>query len=270
DLKVEVYGDDGEVLATLPGGKRRGLNRVDWPMRYKAPKLPAATNLVPAFIGPWVPEGTYRVKLIKGKTVLEGSVSLVPDQREPFSTEERELQQSTSLELYHALEELTFLIENLVHVRDEARERAEGLGRRDAEKLRALAEEAETMRTSLVSTNKAGWLSGEMKLREELGELFGNITSWDGRPTTSQMEEKARLMSRLETAGTDLQGFLDNSLAEAERILARRGAEAIGALDREAWMAENSGTGASASVLLSSKPGRRYLASRLGLLVGAL
>ncbi|MEO1084312.1 MAG: glycosyl hydrolase, partial [Acidobacteriota bacterium] len=93
DLKVEIYDQDDNLLASLPGGKRKGLNRVDWPMRYKAPKLPAATNLVPAFVGPVVLEGTYKVKLIKGKDEFWGTVDLGPDRRNPYATDERLAQQ---------------------------------------------------------------------------------------------------------------------------------------------------------------------------------
>ena len=43
DLKIEVYDADGELITTLPGKKRRGMNRVGWPMRLKAPTMPPAT-----------------------------------------------------------------------------------------------------------------------------------------------------------------------------------------------------------------------------------
>ena len=70
DLKLEVYDSAGKLLSTLPGGKRQGINRVDWPMRLAPPKVPAAAGPIPSlysFFGPRVPEGTYTVKLIKGK-----------------------------------------------------------------------------------------------------------------------------------------------------------------------------------------------------------
>ena len=30
DLKLEVYDAQGALLTTIPGGKRRGINRVEW------------------------------------------------------------------------------------------------------------------------------------------------------------------------------------------------------------------------------------------------
>ena len=36
DLKLEVYDSAGKLISTVPGGKRKGINRVYWPMRLNA------------------------------------------------------------------------------------------------------------------------------------------------------------------------------------------------------------------------------------------
>ena len=98
DLKLEVYDAAGKLVSTLPGGKRRGINRVDWPMRGPAPKVPAAADLVPSlfsFSARASPEGTYTVKLIKGKDTYTSKVTLVPDPRSKHTAEDRELQRET-------------------------------------------------------------------------------------------------------------------------------------------------------------------------------
>jgi hypothetical protein len=40
DLKFEIYDPQGNLISTIPGSKRRGLNRIEWSMRLKAPKVP--------------------------------------------------------------------------------------------------------------------------------------------------------------------------------------------------------------------------------------
>jgi hypothetical protein len=40
------------VISTIPGSKRVGLNRVEWPMRMDPPKFPPSTQLTFAFTGP--------------------------------------------------------------------------------------------------------------------------------------------------------------------------------------------------------------------------
>src|SRR5262249_14734962 len=60
DMKIEVLDPDGKLVGTVPSGKRRGLNRVTWPMRLKAPRVPpAATADFGAAFGPRVLPGTY-------------------------------------------------------------------------------------------------------------------------------------------------------------------------------------------------------------------
>ncbi|MEW6731748.1 MAG: glycosyl hydrolase, partial [Acidobacteriota bacterium] len=45
DFKIEIYDSDGKLITTLPAGKRRGINRVEWFMRLKPPKTPPAPTL---------------------------------------------------------------------------------------------------------------------------------------------------------------------------------------------------------------------------------
>jgi photosystem II stability/assembly factor-like uncharacterized protein len=249
DLKVEVYDDDGELIASLPGGKRRGLNRVEWPMRLKPPKYPAATSLVPGFLGPRVKEGTYRVRLIKGKQTLEGEVALVADPRSPHSAADRFLQQDKALELYHLLSDLTYLAESLEALRDGAKERA-GRGElrpADAARLTALADGCEELRATLVSTHPSGMLSGQERLRERLGNLYGKVSSYDGRPTDSQLAELDKLAADLQAAEKRVEGFVAAELPAVDRVLEKRGVEPLSRLSREDWEARESGGGGATS-----------------------
>ncbi len=262
DLKVEVYDHDGELITTIPGGKRVGINRVEWPMRLKPPKMPPATNLVPAFTGPRVAEGTYDIKLVKGKKTYEGEVTLVPDPRSPHSAEDRALAQRTGMALYHDLADLTYLVDAVTAVRDSARARASELGERNrlANDLNAWADELEAFRAGIVSTSEAGWLSGDEKLREKLGDLYGAVTGYDGRPTDSQLSYKTELEGQLEAAQQKLHDLTGARLAELNRKLEGRKLEPITVPTREEWekKQEAAGAGVSAS--------RRQIAAAMGAL----
>ena len=202
DLKIEIYDSEGELITTIPAPKVKGLNRADWPMRLPAPKLPPATNLVFAFQGPRVPEGTYTYKVIKGKETFEGEVDLVPDPSSPHSAEDRMLQQETALELYYMLGDLTYLVDSLIEIRDQADARVEALDGKGglANRLEAYSKSVEDLRGSLVSTAETGWISGDEKLREKLGNLFGGVVNYDGRPTQSQLDRTRVLAGQLQPA----------------------------------------------------------------------
>ncbi len=253
DLKVEVYDADGELITTLPGGKRKGMNRVAWPMRLPAPKLPPATALAPAFVGPAVPEGTYTYKVIKGKETFEGTVTLVPDPRSTHSAEDRALQQKLGLELYDLLADLTYTVDAATDLRDQAKARAEGQSGRLARRLGDLEERLEEFRTGLVSTSEAGWISGDEKLREKLANVYGAVTGYDGRPTQSQIDRTVVLEDQLAAAQASFAAMSSGRDFDALNAQLRgRGLDELAVMTREAWE-EKQEEGGATTVTLSRK-----------------
>jgi photosystem II stability/assembly factor-like uncharacterized protein len=127
DLKLDIYDSKGQLLTSLQGDKRRGLNRVQWPERAKPPKMPPAAGLVEnqyAFFGPQVQEGTYTVKLTKGKETYTSEVKLVPDPRTKSTAADRELQHKTVNQLYDMLAQLTYIVDATNELREQAKQRA--------------------------------------------------------------------------------------------------------------------------------------------------
>ncbi|HEY4492001.1 MAG TPA: glycosyl hydrolase, partial [Acidobacteriota bacterium] len=45
DLKIEIYDSAGKLISTVPGSKRRGINRAAWYMRLKPPKVAPSPQL---------------------------------------------------------------------------------------------------------------------------------------------------------------------------------------------------------------------------------
>lgn len=239
DLKIEVFDADGESIATLSGGKRRGMNRVDMPMRLQPPKLPPASNLVFAFQGPSLLEGDYTFKLTKGKTELDGTVTLAPSPTSPHSAEDRAVQQKTSMQLYERLADLTYLVETLVDLKEQADERAEATSRRAVKRaLEEYAEAVESFRTSIVSTSDAGWLSGDEKLREHLGNLYGAIVAYEGRPTNTQLSRVEKLLGELSAAEERFAALSGADLDAVNQRLSGSDLDPITAASREEWEAE--------------------------------
>jgi photosystem II stability/assembly factor-like uncharacterized protein len=244
DLKIEVIDADGELIATLPGKKRRGINRVGWPMRLKPPTMPPANTLVFAFQGPRVPEGEYSFRLIKGKEVLEGTVELVADPRNPHPKEDRLLQQHTALEAYELLGELTYVADSVTDLRDQARDRAVELERKDRETFDDFAESLDELHASLVVAGEGGLMSGREELREKLGNLFGEINGYDGRPSDSQIQRLADYTTELDGKRAEyvaLEGRVDG----LNRTLSRRGLDPLVPLTREVWEERQEGAGGS-------------------------
>ncbi len=205
DLRVEVYDPGGALVSSLAGGKRRGINRVEWPMRSRAPRMAPGSGPIPtlfAMLGPRVLEGAYKVRLVRGGEVLESEIRLVPDPRSPHSAADRAAQRETTLKLYTLVERLGTLVTSLDDVRNQARARAEKLPAGDSlrARLETFAGGLDDQRGALVSMNQGEGISADEKLREELGMLYGNVNGFEGRATVSQMNRMAVLARRLDQA----------------------------------------------------------------------
>ncbi|HYL04923.1 MAG TPA: glycosyl hydrolase [Thermoanaerobaculia bacterium] len=252
ELKVEVYDSSGKLVSSLPGGKRRGINRVAWPMRLPGPKLPPANSLVvdqpAAFFGPRVPPGTYTVKVTKGDQTYTSEVRLVPDPRSAASDEDRALQNQTVMRLYGMLTDLTYTADAVVDVREQAKQRAAGLaaGSSLRRQLAQLADRLDALHQLLVATKEGGWLSGEEELREKLAGLYGAVNGYEGRPTRSQLDDVKVLAARLDDLSGRIAAVEKSELAQVNRALAAAKGQPIVVMDRKAWESKQEKGGGSA------------------------
>ena len=222
DSKIEIFDESGKLISTLTAGKRRGVNRVDWPMRLEAPKMPAGSAIVfsgGSFYGPRAAAGKYTVKLTKGKETYTSTLELVPDARANYTAEDRAMQQTLVRRLYAMIDQFTSLTERVKSLRDAASARAEKLSGNDRKRVSAFASKLDDQYKTLVATREGGWMSGEEQLRERLGSVYGAVNSYDGRPTSSQMAEADAVAAELAKKQAWLDG-VTKELADINRILA--------------------------------------------------
>jgi photosystem II stability/assembly factor-like uncharacterized protein len=244
DLKVEVYDPQGKLVSTLPAGKRRGINRVSWPMRLPPPKLPPANSLVLgstfAMLGPRVPPGNYTAKLVDGDKSYTGPLELVPDPRATHSDADRAVQHEAAMKLYGMLGRLTYVADTVKSLEDSAGQRAGKLPKGDKlrQRLDALAGSLEGFRATLVATSEGGWLSGEEQLREKMAKVYGSINGFDGRPTKSQLDHAKVLSGQLEEAAARLEALQGGEVAAVNRELEKRKLEPLKTKSKEEWEKE--------------------------------
>ena len=239
DLKLDIYDSKGQLVTSLQGDKRRGLNRLQWPERAKPPKMPPAAGLVEneyAFFGPQVQEGTYTVKLTKGKETYSSDVNLVPDPRSKSTPADRELQHKTVMQLYDMLAQLTYIVDATNELRDQIKQRqASASSDKLKEQLNALSQQLEEFRSTLVAVKEGGMITGEKKLREHLGELYGAVNGYSGRPTQSQVESTAVLLKKLDDAGGQFKSITTTQLPPLNTALQGNQQQPLTVTSREDW-----------------------------------
>jgi hypothetical protein len=235
DLKLEVYDAQGKLMATLPAGKRRGINRAVWYMRQKPPKVPPSPLLAGfGLTGPMVPEGVYTVKLIKDKETFTGQIKVESNPALPYSAADRAIQQQTVWKLYQMQERLAFIDAVVTDARDQAKERAKKLEGADAKELEAFGDKLDELHKTLVATRE-GAITGEEQLRERIIELYGWVMLYGGKPTDSVLARIPVLEREMEGKNGEFEAIIGKELSGINAKLAAKKLEAIKVLTKEEY-----------------------------------
>ena len=238
DLKIEIFNQEGKLIDTVPGSTHRGLNRVTWFMRLKAPEVaPAATALNGAQRGPRVLPGIYTVKLTKGNQTYTEQINVVGDPRATYTLGDRKTQFDLSMKIYNLLEHMTWGVDAIEGVRNAANARATKLSEKDPlrKQLQNLADACDALRSKIVATKEGGMITGEERIRELIGELYGNVTSYEGQPTDYQAARTDSLGHELQDVIDDFQRLTQKDLPGINNSLKKKKMETIVALSEADW-----------------------------------
>jgi hypothetical protein len=229
-MKLEILDSQGKVVDTLPPNSRRGISRVEWPMRLKAPHVPpAATAAFEAAQGPRVLPGTYTVKMTRGKETYTTQLDVVLDPRAKFTLEDRKMEFDAAMRLHRLLGDMSFDVDRINGVHDALLERS-GKAKGDStlgKRLQELAEKVEAMRKKIVTTTEGGALMGEERIREKTTGLYGAILNYEGRPTDYQTGRIDSLKKELEDVAGEFEAFVTKELPAVNKSLSQKKLEPI-------------------------------------------
>jgi len=229
DMYIEIYDSTGTLIAKLPAGKSKGLNRVSWYIRKDPPKVPRSPGVLgPAIYGPTYPPGKYTFKIIKGNKSYVGKISLINDPDSPFSAEDRQLQDETITKAYDALEALASLDKKVNTLRDSVNSRIKVLKENEElkNKLTVLSEKLNDFHKELTSTS-TNMLSGQERLREKIGDIYGAVLGYLGRPTDSQIKRLNILVADLNNKKDEFKKIITDELPEINSGLNSESIESI-------------------------------------------
>ena len=238
DLKMEILDPSGKVVDTVSSSKHRGLNRARWSMRLKPPLFPPAAGAIFGVSqGPRVLPGTYTVKMTKGDQVYTTQLNVVLDPRAKYNVQERKAQFDLTVKLYNLLGRMTYAVDSIVGVRDSANMQAAKLQQGDAlrNNLQKLSNDVDTLRGKIVATKEGGAITGEERIREFLGQLYGAVNQFDGRPTDSQAARTEALGRELEDVIQEFEALTKQQLPTINAALQQKNLPPIRVLTQQEW-----------------------------------
>lgn len=261
-MKIEVLDDQGKVVDTLPTSKRKGLNRVVWSMRAKAPVVPPAASLASAStLGPRVLPGSYTVRLTKADQVYTMPLTVILDRRATFTLADRRAQYDAAQRVSALFGRMSALVAQLNAIRTGTEQIATKLGAKDAlrEAAERLSGKADTLRKLIVATKEGGAITGEERLRENMDYVYGAITSTEAAPTSYQLARVDALERELRQVESGFASLKANDLLKFNELLKARALPAIdlAAVRRD----DDDARGGPATAVLRHMLGLRYTGS---------
>jgi photosystem II stability/assembly factor-like uncharacterized protein len=237
-MKIDVFDDKGVLVDTLPANSRRGVSRIEWSMRLKAPRVPpAAITAGEATIGPRVLPGVYTVKMTRGQETYSTTIHVGIDPRAAYNAADRKLQFDASMRVYGLLADLTFDVDRINGVRDALTERAGGLAANDPlrRQLNDLAQKEDELRKKIVATKEGGAITGEERIREKTSQLYGALVFYEGRPADYYVARIDSLAHERKDVADEFEALAAKDLQAANAALGVKKLEAIHPPTREAW-----------------------------------
>jgi len=229
-IKLEILDADGKLVDTLPASERRGLNRIEWSMQVKPPRVPRAAQL--AFNGtqgPRVVPGTYTVRLTKGDKTYDTKLDVGLDRRATFSAADRKAQFDAAMKVHAMFGDMSDLVFKINAVREGAKARSEKLAEGDAlrKQLDATSDKADALRKKIVATKEGGAITGEQRLREFTDDLYGAVMSYEGKPGDYLLERTDALRHELNDVSADFATFEKTDLAKLNDALKAKSIDPI-------------------------------------------
>lgn len=222
DVKVEIYDAAGKLVQSIPGSKRKGINRVYWNQRMKPPKVASGGAKVDfgGFLAPQVLPGNYTVKLKVADKEYSNNIQLVHDENnKSFTTADRQKQFDASMQLYNLHEQLAKTVEDIAGKQKMLKE---NIDKTKNAKLKKLLQEyhdkLETLRAECLATKQKSIFADEERIRERITDVYQAVAGQEAAPSNLQIQRISVLqneVSKAENSNTTLTTQYYNKVKEA-------------------------------------------------------
>jgi photosystem II stability/assembly factor-like uncharacterized protein len=192
DVVVEIYDKQGKLMQSIPGSKRKGINKVSWNLRMKPPKVAAGGTKLDfgGFIAPMVLPGDYTVKVKVGAKEYTQTLKVIhDDSNKEFTPADRQLQYKTAMQLYRMHEELAATVEDINEKQKLIKDNLDKV--KDSSTKKQMIEfnaKLEEKRGELLATKQKSIFADEQRLREKITDVYSAVAGQEAPPSNLQIQ----------------------------------------------------------------------------------
>jgi len=241
EMYMEIYNAKGELLKKQPAGNRKGINIVMMQTNMKPPRVPSSPNpLFEAASGPDMEAGEYTIKIIKGDQTFSTKITLNNNPLIKHNAADRQLRRDELLKAYHLLEELAFVDQQVLDIRNQTKMLADSIKNKG---LKAKSVEYAAMMNAMHDEISAtqpgeGGITGQVRLREKIAEVYSAVGGYEGKPTNVQIQALALYSTQVKAMQDKLDAFKNNELATYIKAVTKLGLPPVTTTPRETFFKE--------------------------------
>ena len=214
EMFIEVYDSEGTFLKKLPAGNRKGINIVRVATSMDPPKVPKSPNILgEAAFGPDYPAGKYTIRLVKGNETFSTDLVLhdSPEWKHPEA--DRKLQRETLMRAYNLLEELAAIDQKILDAADVLKNRETTAKGSALKKIKSLIVVCEEMHEKISATQSGeGGITGQVRLRENIAEIYGAVGGYPGKPADLQIKALDNYAGQVEDFGLRIEMMIEKDI----------------------------------------------------------
>ncbi|MBK8450800.1 MAG: glycosyl hydrolase [Saprospiraceae bacterium] len=208
DVKIDILDMEGKLIQSLPGTKRKGINKIYWNQRMKPSKVAEGGTKLDfgAFGAPKVLPGNYQVKLIVGNSSYIDTIKLVHTDRPDFSLADRKLQYDLNMKFYYMHEQLARTVSAISNQQKTILElKTKMKNKKHIAQADSYYKALEDLRSNLLATKQKSIFADEEKLRERISDAYSNVVWEELKPSNLIIERAAILQKEVDKSEMDLQ-----------------------------------------------------------------
>ena len=225
DMYIEIYNEDDILINKLPAGTRKGINRVPFNIKKSVPKMGKSKSLsIGALLGPTIPAGKYKIKIVKGDIIKESIIDIIEDPFSPHSAEDREIQSKTVMEAYEMVENMAFFESQVRDLEEKVRSISK------AENKKQLKDKAKELADKLSEFHKQ-----LIDLNDRLINVYGSVITFLGKPTNTQLQRFENVKAEIPEKESEFKGILDKDLTKFNKALEKEGLDILSILTMEEY-----------------------------------
>ncbi|MGZ3864242.1 MAG: WD40/YVTN/BNR-like repeat-containing protein [Bacteroidia bacterium] len=188
-ISVDIYDAKGNLVQSIPGSIRKGINKVSWNLRGTPPKVAKGSTKmdVAGFSAPMVLPGVYTVKLKVGDKEYTSTIKCVNDKENKDLTEEdAKLVYEKAMELQGLYNDVNNTIDSISYYQTSLK--ADTVAFKKNKNAQVFYDDLQRSKSEFMATKKTSIFADEEKLREKISKLYGNFSGMESKPNAIQLE----------------------------------------------------------------------------------